>query len=89
MPEHEPFLQSCSMQPAEAAIISHMIESNEKFLGITETVNPDRETYTPLESAQIPEDKVLVSFVIPYGINMPVFYGEFYNALKQVRLEHP
>lgn len=75
--------QQCSMKPDEADKVSQMIASHPEFSTIRITVNPDRNTYSPLQARQIPEGKVLVTFEIPNeGIPMVDFYREFSRALN-------
>lgn len=77
------YSQPCPMKPDEADKVSQMIASHPEFSTIRISVNPDRNTYNPLQASQIPEGKVLVTFEIPYeGISMVDFYREVSRALN-------
>ncbi len=71
------------MKPDEVARVSQWIESSGKFSAIEIRVNSDRETYHPSQAKRIPEGNVLVTLVIPQGVYMPAFYGEFGRVLNQ------
>ncbi len=77
------YLDACSMLPDQAARVFQMIASHDEFSRIEITINPDRETYGPIQAERIPEGEVLVIFRIPQEDVCLNFYREFCRVLNQ------
>jgi len=76
------FEQSCAMDLDFLALVLKMIEEHEEFAEVGVGIKYDPEEIGSLVFEQIPDGKVLVTFKIPDGVNMPNFYAEFHKALN-------
>ena len=83
MADNENFLQTCSMNFDQAALVLNMLETHEEFAEVGMDIRIDLENFEPHICNSVREGDVLVIFDIPRNVKMTVFYGEFHKALNR------